>query len=38
MKIKEDVGQQKVMAFEIGGDGILRYKGRLCVPLVDGLR
>ena len=38
MQIKKDVGQQKVMSFEIGGDGILRYQGRLCVPDVDGLR
>ena len=21
-----------------GGDGVLRYQGRLCVPYVDGLR
>ncbi|XP_047263672.1 uncharacterized protein LOC124896191 [Capsicum annuum] len=26
------------MLFEIGGDGILRYQGRLCVPDVDGLQ
>lgn len=26
------------MAFEIGGDCILKYQGRLCVPYVDGLR
>ena len=25
MQIKKDVGQQKVMSFEIGGDGILRF-------------
>lgn len=25
------------MAFEIWGDGILRYHGRLCVPDVSGL-
>ena len=25
------------MAFEISGDGILRYQGRLCVTDVDGL-
>lgn len=36
MKIKEDVGQQKVVAFEIGKDSILRYQGKLCVPDVDG--
>lgn len=26
------------MALKIGGVGILRYQGRLCVPNVDGLR
>lgn len=26
------------MAFKIGGDGILRYQERLCVPNVDRLR
>ncbi|PHU09270.1 hypothetical protein BC332_21130 [Capsicum chinense] len=26
------------MAFEIGGDGVLRYQGRLCFPDIDGLR
>ena len=38
MQIKKDVGQQKVMSFEIGGDGILRFQGRLCVSNVDRLR
>ena len=38
MQIKKDMGQQKVMSFEIGGDGILRFQGRLCVPNVDGLQ
>ncbi|KAF3684086.1 CCHC-type integrase [Capsicum annuum] len=38
MQIKKDMGQQKVMSFEIGGDGILRYQGRLCVPNVNGLQ
>ena len=37
IQIKNDVGQQKVMSFEISGDGILRYQGRLCVPNLDGL-
>lgn len=32
------MGQQKVMDFEIRGDDILRYQGKLCVPNVDGLR
>lgn len=26
------------MAFEIEGDGILSYQGRLCVPNMDGIR
>ncbi|KAF3668716.1 putative LRR receptor-like serine/threonine-protein kinase MRH1-like [Capsicum annuum] len=38
IQIKKDVGQQKVLSFKIGGDGVLRYQGRLCVPDVDGLR
>ncbi|KAF3684468.1 hypothetical protein FXO38_00255 [Capsicum annuum] len=37
MQIKKDMGQQKFMTFEISGDGILRFQGRLCVPNVDGL-
>lgn len=38
MQIKGDVDQQKVMVFYIGGDGILRYQGRFCVPGINGLR
>lgn len=37
MRIKGDVGGQKVLAFEIIGDGTLWYQGRLCVPDVDDL-
>ena len=37
MQIKDEVGQQKVMGFKIGGNGTLRYQERLCVPDVDGL-
>lgn len=37
MKIKDDVCKKKVMAFEISGDGILRYQRRLCFPHIDGL-
>ncbi|KAF3638532.1 LOB domain-containing protein 31 [Capsicum annuum] len=29
IQIKKDVSQQKVMSFEIGGDGILRYEDRM---------
>ena len=32
------MGQQKVMAFKIDDNGILRYQGRLCVPDVDSLQ
>ncbi|KAH0636311.1 hypothetical protein KY290_036738 [Solanum tuberosum] len=35
LELKENVHKQKVMAFEQGGDGALRYQGRLCVPWVD---
>lgn len=38
MQIKDDLGQQKVMSFEIGVDGILRYQERLCVLDVDRLQ
>jgi len=38
MKIKSNVGQQKVVDFVIIGDGILSYQGRLCAPDIDGLR
>lgn len=38
IKIKENISRKKVMVFEISGNITLRYKGRLCVPEVDGLR
>ena len=38
MQIKKDIGKQKVMIFQIGGDGILRYQGRLYIPDIDGLQ
>ena len=38
MRIKNDVGHQKVIAFGISGDGIFRYKGRLCFPDDNRLR
>ena len=38
IKIKSNVGVQKVLVFEINGDGTLWYQGRLCVPDVDELR
>ena len=36
--LKESVHNQWVLAFEQGGDGVLKYQGRLCVPKVDGLQ
>ena len=32
------VHNQRVKVFSQGGDGVLRYKGRLCVPNVGELR
>lgn len=37
MKIREDIGQQNIMAFNIEGDGVLYYQGRFCVPDIDRL-
>ncbi|KAH0689476.1 hypothetical protein KY289_016834 [Solanum tuberosum] len=36
--LRANVQKQKVLAFEQGGDGVLRFQGRLCVPMVDGLQ
>ncbi|KAH0709554.1 hypothetical protein KY284_010981 [Solanum tuberosum] len=33
--LKANVHKKKVLAFEQGRDGVLRYQGRLCVPMVD---
>ncbi|KAH0669635.1 hypothetical protein KY289_024128 [Solanum tuberosum] len=38
VELKANVHKQKVLASEQGGDGVLRYQGRLCVPMVDGLQ
>ncbi|KAH0776452.1 hypothetical protein KY290_007863 [Solanum tuberosum] len=38
LELKGNVQKQRVLAFEQGGDGVLRYQGRLCVPMVDGLQ
>ena len=35
IELKAKVHKQKVMAFEQGGHGVLRYEGRLCVPMID---
>lgn len=38
MQIKKDIGQKKVMSFEIRGGGIMRYQSMLCVSNMDDLR
>ena len=38
LDLKAYVHKQRVLAFEQGGDDVLRYQGRLCVPMVDGLK
>ncbi|XP_070002585.1 uncharacterized protein [Nicotiana sylvestris] len=38
VKLRERVPQQKKPLLELKGDGVLRYKGRLCVPKVARLR
>ena len=38
MKLKETVIGKFNESFSLGGDGVLRYQGRLCVPKVDDLR
>ncbi|KAH0728122.1 hypothetical protein KY284_003987 [Solanum tuberosum] len=38
LELKALVKEGKVEVFSQGGDGALRYQGRLCVPCVDGLR
>ena len=38
LELKENVHNKKILAFEQGGDGVLRYQSRLCVPMIDGLQ
>ena len=38
LQLKGVVHQQKVEVFSQGGDGVLCYQGRLCVPNVGELR
>ncbi|WMV37778.1 hypothetical protein MTR67_031163 [Solanum verrucosum] len=38
VELKDVVLKKSVEAFSQGGDGVLRYQGRLCVPNVDDLR
>ena len=37
LDLKANVQKQRVLAFEQGGDSVLRYQGRLCVSRVDEL-
>ena len=38
MDLKESVLGKLYQSFTLGGDGVLRYQGRLCVPNVYALR
>ena len=38
LELKGAVHHQRVEVFSQGGDGVLRYKGKLCVPDVGELR
>ena len=38
LELKGPVHNQRVEVFSQGGDGVLRYRGRLCVPDVGDLR
>ena len=35
---QDPIHHKKVLDFEQGGAGVLKYQGRLCVPKVDGLQ
>ena len=36
--LNASVRNLKVLTFEQGGDGVLKYQGRLCLPRLDGLQ
>nr|XP_016497280.1 PREDICTED: uncharacterized protein LOC107816112 [Nicotiana tabacum] len=38
IKLRESIPQQQQPLFELTGDGVLRYQGRLCVPSVGEIR
>ena len=38
LELKKLVDEKKIEVFSKGGDGVLRYQDRLCVPDVDDLR
>ena len=35
LDLKVNVHKQRVFSFEQGADGLLKYEGKLCVPMVD---
>ncbi len=35
LELKANFHKQRVLAFEQGGDGVLRYQDRLYVPMID---
>ena len=37
LELKSNVQKQRVLSVEQGGDVALRYKGRLSIPMLDGL-
>ena len=38
LDLKENFHKQRVFAYEQGGDGVLKYQGRLCIPRVGELQ
>ena len=36
--VKANIHKQKLLAFEQGRDGVVKYQGMLCVTRVDGLQ
>ena len=38
LDLKASVHSQKLLAFEQGGDSVLKYQDKLCVPKVDGIQ
>lgn len=38
LELNKNVQKKKLLNFEEGGDGVLRYQGRFCVQKVDELQ
>ena len=36
LEFKSNVYKQRVLTFEQGVDGVLKYQGKLCLPILDG--